>query len=107
MYGNSLYIRSITRDVKSGARLGFRSGKIRYGSFQVDLTFRLESGWVQVRFRSGPFQVGFISGRVRFRSGSFQRGLYIHRWVSSLEALVAGNRHGRKVTGGCWNGGLG
>ncbi|KAL4348133.1 hypothetical protein GQ457_17G015330 [Hibiscus cannabinus] len=65
-----------TRNVKSGTRLGFRSGKIGYGSFQVDLTFRLESGRVQVRFRSGPFQVGSVSGRVHFRSGSFQVGLF-------------------------------
>ncbi|KAL4323247.1 hypothetical protein GQ457_11G021530 [Hibiscus cannabinus] len=74
------YIKSIeARDVKSGTRLGFRSGhfrsgKIGYGSFQVDLTFRLESGRVQVRFRSGSFQVGFISGRVRSRSGYFRSG---------------------------------
>ncbi|KAL4303179.1 hypothetical protein GQ457_10G017980 [Hibiscus cannabinus] len=69
------------RDVKSSTRLGFRSGhfrsdKIGYRSFQVDLTFRLESGQVQVRFRSGPFQVGSVSGRVHFRSGSFQVGLF-------------------------------
>ncbi|KAL4348217.1 hypothetical protein GQ457_17G008150 [Hibiscus cannabinus] len=69
------------RDVKSITRLGFRSGhfrsgKIGYGSFQVDLTFRLESGRVQVRFRSGPFQVGSVLGRVHFRSGSFQVGLF-------------------------------
>ncbi|KAL4385162.1 hypothetical protein GQ457_15G014460 [Hibiscus cannabinus] len=50
------------------------SGKIGYRSFQVDLTFRLESGRVQVRFRSGSFQVGFISGRVRSRSGYFRSG---------------------------------
>ncbi|KAL4384191.1 hypothetical protein GQ457_15G005790 [Hibiscus cannabinus] len=31
---------------------------------------------------------------------SRQHGLYIHRWVSSLEAPIAGNRHGQKVTGG-------
>ncbi|KAL4361020.1 hypothetical protein GQ457_04G013530 [Hibiscus cannabinus] len=46
----------IVRDIKSGTRLGFRSGR--------------------VHFRSGPFQVGFISGRVHFRSGSFQVGLF-------------------------------
>ncbi|KAL4312311.1 hypothetical protein GQ457_01G014990 [Hibiscus cannabinus] len=44
----------------------------------------------------------FISRRY-----SWKRGLYIHRWVSSLEAPVAGNRHGRKVTGDYWNEGLG
>ncbi|KAL4361962.1 hypothetical protein GQ457_04G008610 [Hibiscus cannabinus] len=71
------------RDVKSGTRLGFRSGhfrsgKIGYRSFQVDLTFRLESGRVQVRFRSttgrvqnmsGSKQVGFKTGRVQNKSG--------------------------------------
>ncbi|KAL4348186.1 hypothetical protein GQ457_17G015070 [Hibiscus cannabinus] len=29
---------------------------------------------------------------------SRQRELYIHRWVSSLEAAVTENRHGQKVT---------
>ncbi|KAL4290461.1 hypothetical protein GQ457_14G013100 [Hibiscus cannabinus] len=78
------------RVVKTVTRMGFRSGHFRsgkkgYRSFQVDLTFRLESGWVQVRFRSGsfqvgsvfrsgPFQVGSISGRVRFRSDNFRSG---------------------------------
>ncbi|KAL4304427.1 hypothetical protein GQ457_10G008060 [Hibiscus cannabinus] len=75
------------RDVKSGTRLGFRSGhfrsgKIGYGSFQVDLTFRLESGRVLVRFRSGPFQVGSVSGWVHFRSGSFQVGFVPGRVIS-------------------------
>ncbi|KAL4324519.1 hypothetical protein GQ457_11G002200 [Hibiscus cannabinus] len=37
------------RDVKSGTRLGFRSGHFRSG---------------RVRFRSGSFQVGFVPGRV-------------------------------------------
>ncbi|KAL4386536.1 hypothetical protein GQ457_09G021640 [Hibiscus cannabinus] len=46
-------------DVKSGTRLGFRSGHFRSG---------------RVHFRSGSFQVGFISGRVRSRSGSFRSG---------------------------------
>ncbi|KAL4379953.1 hypothetical protein GQ457_02G034820 [Hibiscus cannabinus] len=48
-----------TRDVKSGIRLGFRSGHFRSS---------------RVRFRSGPFQVGFISGRVRSRLGYFRLG---------------------------------
>ncbi|KAL4351522.1 hypothetical protein GQ457_06G014770 [Hibiscus cannabinus] len=39
-------------------------------------------------------------------AGRSAHGLYIHHWVSSLEAPVVGNRHGQKVTGGCWNGGL-
>ncbi|KAL4290679.1 hypothetical protein GQ457_14G023540 [Hibiscus cannabinus] len=47
------------RDVKSGTRLGFRSGHFRSG---------------RVCFRSGSFQVGFISGRVRSRSGYFRSG---------------------------------
>ncbi|KAL4366504.1 hypothetical protein GQ457_05G011830 [Hibiscus cannabinus] len=38
---------------------------------------------------------------------SRQPRLYIHRWASSLKAPVAGNYRGRKVVGGCWNGGLG
>ncbi|KAL4318821.1 hypothetical protein GQ457_18G007290 [Hibiscus cannabinus] len=85
---NSIVIDSTaTRDVKSGTRLGFRSGhfrsgKIGYRSFQVDLTFRLESGRVQVRFRSGSFQVGSVSGRVHFRSGSFQVGFVPGRVIS-------------------------
>ncbi|KAL4367107.1 hypothetical protein GQ457_05G029110 [Hibiscus cannabinus] len=78
-------------DVKSGTRLGFRSGhfrsgKIGYRSIQVDLTFRLESGRVQVRFRSGSFQVGSVSGRVHFRSGPFQVGFVSGRVISDFRS---------------------
>ncbi|KAL4312545.1 hypothetical protein GQ457_01G022270 [Hibiscus cannabinus] len=63
---DTLEVNITSRDVKSGTRLGFRSGhfrsgKIGYRSFQVDLTFRLESGRVQVRFRSGLFQFETLS----------------------------------------------
>ncbi|KAL4376895.1 hypothetical protein GQ457_02G028350 [Hibiscus cannabinus] len=78
---------STTRDVKSGTRLGFRSGSFqvgsvsgrvhfRSGSFQVGL-FQVGSeadNW-QVNSGSGRLQVGFISGQqVNNRSGSKQFG---------------------------------